>query len=640
MRETPRGPYWIKILWVLGLVLCGCAGTIAGEEGGGEDREGGAATAAAIHVNQHGYLPDSQKMAVVQTHASRPLDWTMRDENATPVAAGQTRPHGFDAASGTHLHQLDFTGTPTHEGTYTITAGGVTSAAFAIDAHLFEPLAQDALNYFYQSRIGTPIALEYVQRPDLARPPALAGLTATCFTGQDKTGREWPGCDYELDVAGGWFDAGDFGVYPVNMAQAIWQLQNANERLVRWGRLAQSGWSDDDIHAPEQGNGVSQLLDEARWGMEMMMRLQAPDGARAPVTQVAQSANETSDYASTHIAVIDVSGMVHHKLAGRAWPPFPIRPEKAEQERLLYPPSTAASLALAAVGAQCARNWKGHDDAFASACLQAALRAYAAATRLPNAYAWNNFDGSGPYGDTDLSDEFAWAATELFITTRDEHFLEDAKAFGAFTGQPKGYYWADVTLLPALSLATVQPPMDEAVFDAALGQIMTGAQALIAIRNEQGFAVPMAADAYNWGSNGSLLNAATLLAVAHDISGEEIYFAAVIDAMDYVLGRNVLSQSYITGYGVRPPQNIHHRLWAGGFAEGYPLPPPGVLSGGPNDIMPADGVAAELAKVCAPMACWLDNEHAYSLNEVAINWNAALVWVAVYLDTKAGTPPH
>src|SRR5690606_19365597 len=129
-----------------------------------------------------------------------------------------------------------------------------------------------------------------------------------------------------------------------------------------------------------------------------------------------------------------------------------------------------------------------------------------------------------------------------------------------------------------------------------------------------------------WGSNSNILNRAIILALAHDFTGNEEYRSAVIDAMDYVLGRNPLDQSYVAGYGERPLQNPHHRFWAPSLDPSLPPPPPGALSGGPNSTSAPDVVAQELReKECAPQTCWRDDIRAYSLNEVAINWNAPLV---------------
>ena len=79
-------------------------------------------------------------------------------------------------------------------------------------------------------------------------------------------------------------------------------------------------------------------------------------------------------------------------------------------------------------------------------------------------------------------------------------------------------------------------------------------------------------------------------------------------------------------------RNPHHRFWAVAFDPTWPAPPPGVLSGGPNNTSMTDEVAVKLKGRCAPLQCWRDDGRAYVWNEVAINWNAPLVWVAAFAD--------
>jgi endoglucanase len=106
--------------------------------------------------------------------------------------------------------------------------------------------------------------------------------------------------------------------------------------------------------------------------------------------------------------------------------------------------------------------------------------------------------------------------------------------------------------------------------------------------------------------------------------------------MDYLLGRNPLDQSYVSGYGARPMRNPHHRFWAHQLNPAYPSPPPGVLSGGPNNSSMGDPVASTMRGTCAPQTCWRDMAMAWTQNEVAINWNAPFFWVAAFLDEAPG----
>ena len=76
----------------------------------------------------------------------------------------------------------------------------------------------------------------------------------------------------------------------------------------------------------------------------------------------------------------------------------------------------------------------------------------------------------------------------------------------------------------------------------------------------------------------------------------------------------------------------HHRFWAKAADPRYPAPPPGVLSGGPNSTAMTDDVSRTMKGKCVGQTCWVDDWRAFTMNEVAINWNAPLVWVTAFLD--------
>lgn len=588
----------------------------------GQSVEAKAGPSCAIHLTQHGFLPSASKTVILGTSAQNPVSFEVLDAGSAVVASGLSVPIGPNAASGDNVHQITLP-EPLAEGAgYRVKVCGTESAPFDVRSDLYAGLSEDALKYFYHNRIGTEIKPEFVQDSQWARRAVFEPLTATCFSGTDMKGRDWPGCDYTLDVTGSWFDAGDFGVYAVNLSVSVWTLQHAFERLQQQGAVDEANWSDGRVSLPETGNGVSELLDEARWGMESLLNLQVPEERRVWVPIGAEAT----------LAQIDASGLVHHKLAGRQWPPLPSWPWDDDQERLLYPPSTSATLGLAAAGAQCARLWAGTDDDFAGRCHAAATAAYAAAKRHPDIYASEHFDGSGSYGDRRLEDEFAWAASELFETTGDPQYLDDLKANPAFAASKDGFGWADVDLMPALTLAVRKAPRDRALTDKGKAIILASASRILDIRDTEGYGFPLGADEYVWGSNSVVLNRGIVLASAYDLTGEVRFRNGAVDAMEYVLGRNLLDQSYVSGYGLRSMNAPHHRIWAQSVDPAFPPPPPGALSGGANNKAMVDPVAVKLIGRCAPMACWADDAQAYALNEVAINWNAPLTALAVFLD--------
>src|SRR4029078_3217874 len=139
--------------------------------------------------------------------------------------------------------------------------------------------------------------------------------------------------------------------------------------------------------------------DETRWEMDFFLKMQAPEGSHQ-MLPVGQRRNQSR----LTFTNVDTSGMAHQKIADRKWPGLPMRPDRDPEPRLLFPPSTGATLNLAATAAQCARIWRDLDPAFSSPCLAAAQRAWTAANRNPQIYAVADFDGSGGYAAEVLSD--------------------------------------------------------------------------------------------------------------------------------------------------------------------------------------------------------------------------------------------
>jgi endoglucanase len=578
-------------------------------------------TARTIRLNQSGILAEGPKRAMLPHASRKSLAWRLVDRAGKTVASGRTQVFGEDAGSGEHVHRIDFSRvTRTGEGFRILAAGGE-SRPFRIGGGTYAPLAHDALAYFYHNRAGTPILASHVD-PQWARPAGHVGEKAACIGGKDEKGGNWPSCGYALDVEGGWYDAGDHGKYVVNGGIALWTLHNLAER-----KDAAALFADGSARIPEAGNRINDLLDETRWEMEFFLKMQVPEGTRMrlPVGQ------KKSGPALTFTEV-DASGMAHHKVGDEKWTGLPLAPADDKEKRMLFPPATGATLNLAAVAAQCARLWKSIDPAFAGRCLTAAERAYAAAVRNPEIYAVADFTGSGAYGDSDLSDEFYWAAAELLKTTGKPEYRAAVRRSPHFrAGQASDFAWPSVATLGTITLATGELALEKTERDVQRRSLLAAAGAWAAEIARTGYALPYATQSWPWGSTSSILNRAMVLAVAHDLTGERKYRDGVIDAMDFLLGRNPLDRSFVSGYGARPMRNPHHRFWARQLDPKYPPPPPGALSGGPNNSSLGKDAAAKIGGPCAPQKCWVDDIHEFTVNEVAVNWNAPLVWVSAWL---------
>ena len=576
-----------------------------------------------IRLDQLGVETRGPKTAILPTAQNTPLRWTLTDAAGSIVASGRTIPFGADAASGERVQRIDFTAVDTPGTGYRLHVGAAVSHPFAIADRPFAPLATAAMGFFYQQRSSVPILRAFVERPDLARAAGHPHDIATCFAGRDQKGVRWPGCSYRLDATGGWYDAGDQGKYVVNGGVSTWTLLDLHERLAALGDAR--AFADGRLALPERGNGVDDLLDEARVEVAFLLAMQIPDGTRLAIAPDAGVAGKAIDRFET----IDAGGLVHMKIADEHWTGLPTAPADDRETRYLYPPSTAATLNMVGVAAQCARIWRTVDPPFAARCLAAARRGWAAALRHPGLLASSDFTGSGGYGDPDVRDEFTFAAAQLYATTGEAVFLDRLRRDRLFHDSGTAIGWGTLRLAGALTLATVPsalPPRDQTMLRRAIRAL---ADRFVAEGGRSGYAIPFAATRYPWGSNGDILNRAIVLGVAWQIDHKPAYRNAMVASLDYVLGRNPLDRSYVTGFGARPVLQPHHRFWAAAADDRYPRPPAGALSGGPNS-----DAAREPGPMqgCAPQRCWVDDYRAFTVNEVAINWNAPLVWTAAFLD--------
>ncbi|MEU3744058.1 MULTISPECIES: glycoside hydrolase family 9 protein [Streptomyces] len=606
-NPTLRRPLRLSTALLAGTLLVGVLTTAPAAVGA----TASAAATTAVRVNQVGYLPDGPKRATVVTTATGPLAWQLRNASGAVVASGSTVPHGADAPSGQSVQVADFSSYRSTGSGYVLAVDGSGSAPFDIRADLYDTLRSDSMAFFHHQRSGISIDASLVGSA-YARPAGHLGVAPN--KGDTSVPCQATVCDYTQDVRGGWYDAGDHGKYVVNGGISTWLVVNSFERAKRTGKDAALG--DSTLRVPERGNGVPDVLDEARWELDFLMRMQVP---------------EDKQYA----------GMAFHKIHDAAWTGMPMRPEQDAQPRELHRPSTAATLNLAAAAAQCARVFRPYDSAYADRCLSSARRAWTAAQANPALYAPDSDGtGGGAYGDAQVTDEFYWAAAELYAATGEGAYRDAVTSSPwhtsatAFT--PYGFGWADTAALGRLVLATAPTGLPATDVARVRSSVTAAADGYLARMTAQGYAVPVPADGYFWGSNGEVANDAVVMAVAGELTGDGRYRAGALETMDYLLGRNALGLSYVTGYGETSAQNQHHRFWAHQLDSSLPHPPAGSLAGGPNSAL-QDPVAEEKLTGCAPAACYVDDIGSYSTNEVAVNWNAPLAWLAAYAAERTST---
>ncbi|WP_405887961.1 glycoside hydrolase family 9 protein [Streptomyces longwoodensis] len=561
-------------------------------------------TGPRVRVNQVAYLPAGPKNATLVTDATTRLPWQLKDAKGTTVARGLTVPRGVDASSGQNVHSIDF-GSYRGRGTgYTLVADGETSHPFDVDAAAYRRLRLDSVKYYYTQRSG--VAIRDDLRPGYGR--AAGHLNVAPNQGDANVPCQPGVCDYTLDVTGGWYDAGDHGKYVVNGGIATWELLSTYERSLRARTGHPAALGDGTLALPESGNKVPDVLDEARWELEFLLKMQVPAGQ-------------------------PLAGMAHHKVHDEQWTGLPLLPGQDPQKRELHPPTTAATLNLAATAAQAARLYRPYDKAFAARALTAARTAWQAALAHPDLYADpNDGTGGGAYNDDDVTDEFYWAAAELYLTTGERQFADhvlDSPVHTADVFGPTGFDWGHTAAAGRLDLALVPSRLPGR--DQVRRSVVKAADTYLATLTAHPYGMPYApaGNRYDWGSSHQVLNNAVVIATAYDLTGARKYRDGALQGMDYVLGRNALNISYVTGYGEVSSHNQHSRWYAHELDPTLPNPPSGTLAGGPNSSI-QDPYAQSKLTGCVGQFCYIDDIQSWSTNETAINWNAALARMASF----------
>ncbi|MCE7082451.1 glycoside hydrolase family 9 protein [Streptomyces sp. ST2-7A] len=552
-----------------------------------------------VRVNQVGYLTGADKIATVVSPSTVPLPWELRDGSGTVVASGTTEVRGHDAASGDHVHHADFSAVTT-PGTHTLHVPGVgTSVAFRVEgSSLYPDLADEALNYFYFHRMGTPTEARHLRYPAHAHDALHPGdESVPCY-------QQWCGNE-RLNVRYSWADAGDFGIYAVNHAISAWTLLNLHERYP-------DAHPDGSLNIPESGNGRSDLVDEVEYGSRFMPGL------------------------------LPSTGLASHKVHNHVWSAFPTSvAEENSQARSAQPPSTNATYAVARTTAHLARVLESDDPARAAELWESARDAWQRAESHPVLTYPHapQADGGGDYGDSKTTDDRYAAAVELYLTAGALGDSSVSAYRSAVTGSPHygemgQFDWAEVAGAGTLSLLTVDNDLPAADLARMESNLRSFADSVIGVLGNEGYpaAIP-GSSPYPWGSNSFIANRMLVLGTAHDVTGEADYLRAMHRAMDYLMGNNAMRLSYVTGYGAFAETDLHDRL-AWGAYPGTPFPP-GWLSGGPNNELINDNATPTGQPPAKSYAGPDTAPQAWGSKENTINWNAPLAWVATHLDRTA-----
>ncbi len=556
----------------------------------------------SLRLNQLGYYPNAVKQVAVLSDSAKTFK-IMTTDRKQVVFSGKFNDARKDSLSGKSVQIADFS-TFARPGKYVFVLSKQTqSEPFAIKASVYRPVAIGSLKGFYYQRASTALSAEFAG--DWARP---AGHPDTQVQIHPSAASDKRPKGTVISSPGGWYDAGDYNKYIVNSGITVGTLLSLLEDFPTTAKALKTS-------IPESDNALPDLLDETLWNLRWMLTMQDPN-----------------------------DGGVYHKLTNAKFDGM-IMPDKATSTRYVVQKSVTATLDFTAVMAQASRvlkPYERHLPGLADSCLQAAKLAWQWAEANPSAlYDQDAMNKrfkpdvvTGAYGDKDATDERTWAAIELYVTTKDDTYYKAVKLFpDDKTPLPS---WAQVRTLAyyalvrnASSLTQLGKrdlPMVKRHLMELADRISNGLD-----RQPYGTAMGQSAGDFIWGSSAEAANQGIAMLVAYKYTSgpnKKQYLRSALSNLDYLLGRNAVGYSFVTGFGTKTPLHPHHRP---SIADGVDAPVPGLLSGGTNAKAAQQDKCTGYTST-APDEVYLDADCSYASNEIAINWNAPLVYLATALE--------
>ncbi|WP_077922976.1 glycoside hydrolase family 9 protein [Spirosoma sp. 209] len=553
----------------------------------------------AIRLNQIGFYPNAPKVAIIVAATGGPFQVTTADGRKV-VYSGSLSELRTNAISGKTARSADFSALRT-PGTYVLVVPELgKSYPFAIQANVHQKLAAGAIKGFYYQRTAIDLPETYAgiwHRP-AGHPDTRVLIHPSAASATRPAGTT-------ISSPLGWYDAGDYNKYIVNSGITMGTLLSVYEDFPDFCRSMA-------VSIPERTNQLPDLLDESLWNLRWMLTMQDP-----------------------------ADGGVYHKLTNARFDGM-VMPDKATADRYVVQKSVTAALDFAAVMAQAARVFKPFArelPGLADSCSAAAIKAWQWAKQNPDAlYNQDALNKSfepdvvtGTYGDRSAADEWIWAAAELYLTTKDDTYYTAVNLFpDENTPLPS---WPMVRTLAYYSLARLSKeltPRGQQDLPNVKAHILRLADQLRQDRDKQAFQTPMGKSAsdYIWGSSAVAANQGIALIQAYRLTSQVEYLDAALANMDYLLGRNAVGYSFVTGFGSKTPLHPHHRP---SVADGIDAPVPGLLSGGTNANAARQDKCPGYTTTVADEV-FLDADCSYASNEIAINWNAPLVYLATALE--------
>ena len=571
----------------------------------------------AIHVNQEGYMPNYTKKAMVGYYAG-----TM-GEVSVPYAAGfklvdaltgaqvyqgtlvQRPDAGYNYAPTPYqqVYEADFTSFNT-PGEYRLVVPGMGgSLPFLIDAGIGMDFARAYALGLYHQRCGTNTALPYTRfTHDLCHaapasvplPESSFGFTWTTIAGyanninpaqtapplNSSSAQLFPFVRQgTLDTSGGHHHAGDYSKYTINSASVVHYLMFAADSLAGVAAL-------DNLGLPESGDGISDVMQEAKWEADFLTRIQDSDGGFYFLVYPQNREYESS-----------------------------VTPDHGDPQ-VVWPKTTSVTAAAVAALAQCASSplFKQAYPAAAALYLQKAQLGWQFLTNAIARYGKNGaYQKITHYGDNYAdNDELAWAACQMFLATGDQYVHQQLLSWFD-PSNPVTWRWGWWRMSECYGHA-----IRSYAFAAQSGRVASTGQLDAAFLSKCQAQIAAAGDdTLNWSQQsayGTSFPTATKavqgagwyfscdqafdIAVAYQLNPKPSYLNAMLANMNYEGGCNPVNVCYITGLGWKRQRDIVSQ-WA--LNDFRALPPSGIPVGNVTSSFGYLSLyGSELEELCFP----------------------------------------
>ena len=473
-----------------------------------------------IRVNQVGYLPDAPKVAVACALSDATVsDFSVIDMRGKRVF-GPAR--AIDAGAFgpcVKAFRLDFTSLRT-SGQYLIVANGVASPTIRIANDVYRGATDTLLLYMRQQRSGfNPVFKDSVHEK-----------TDGILVDHPRAGEFIP-------VTGGWADAADYLQYVATSGYATYIMMMAQRDHPR---------GSNDIYAADGlpgGNGIPDILDEARHGLEWLLRM-------FPERELLlNQLGDDRDHAFWDLPVNDSSDYGWGRGGFRPVYPCTGLPQGVvkNKNRSTGKASTAGKYAAAfAIGAQL---FEPRDREFARKLRQKAVEAFDVGTQYPGACQTAPGSAAYFYEEDNWVDDMQLGAAELFALTREEKYrraaidfarrepitpwmgADTARHYQWFPWHNNGHYalWRNATAPQKSELAKFYRDGLQRVIDRA--------------RNGFRIGIP-----FIWCSNNIMTSFATQAHLYRRMTGDKRFIEYEFAAIDWLFGTNPWGVSMIIGY--------------------------------------------------------------------------------------------